>query len=106
VVSTRELYCDDVWDNASAWLTEIGGRLKRFLLRAPERVDVTTTLDLAGVSIGDTVRLTTSIVRSRYHDEGGAFDGRRLICVGGGPDWLRGTCRLSLIAVPPRADSA
>lgn len=102
LLETRTLDLPDCWTNESAWRTSVIDRLSRYLLRVPERLTLSCPgWRLAHLSPGDVVELTTSIVSSRYAQEGYDFVNRRALVVGGGADWFNGGTRLQLLVPPP-----
>jgi hypothetical protein len=107
VAYRREITLPYVWSNGNAICNEITARLRYYMLRVPERISIRTAgLHLAPATIGDCVRLTTSVVRSRWAEEGHDFADRPCLMVGGGPDWFRGGCQLELLAIPPSAGTS
>lgn len=93
-----------VWENTGAWGTSLDSRLRPYLLRRGERLTVRAAgLRLAAAAVGDCLELTTDQVTSRYQAEGWPFRARRTLVVGGGPDWFRGSVRLTVLAHVPGA---
>lgn len=91
-----------VWAGKTGWGDSLNDRLRPYLLRRGERLVVSHPgWALAGAAIGDCVRLTARLPRSRFYTSGSGFDRRRMLMVGGGPDWFSGRTRLTLVAHDP-----
>lgn len=91
----------DCWKSAAEWTNEVTERLGPYDTRVPERIVVETRGWAAAVpSIGDLVRLTTSLIPRRTVEADPVFDATPCLMVGGGCDWFGGSCRIELIAIP------
>ncbi len=101
----RLIYLPHVHANHVGWGDLVAERTARLYTRIPERITVTLAgWKHAGLSPGDVVQLRTADVSSIYASRGEDFDSRRLLVVGGGPDWFRGTTTLRLLAPVPVED--
>lgn len=101
VLDDHTYWLDWCWSATADWPTSVLDRLGAYLLRVPEALSV----QLRGwgkgtLSPGDTVLVSTSHVRSR---DLSPIDGRRMLVVGGGPNFFGAATRYDLLAVPPLA---
>lgn len=93
------------WSNRTAWGDSLNARLRPYLARVPERFTVRQPGWGVPASIGDMVRLTARVPKTRYDDRNDGIRNRKTTVVGGGPDWFRGETVLTLIAHDPSARS-
>lgn len=101
-VGVKELYLGSVHANHTGWGDQVAARVGRLLTAIPERLTVVLRgWRLAGLTPGDVVSIRTSVVSSIYAAAGYDFGDRRLLVVGGGPDWFAGTTTLRLLAPVP-----
>jgi hypothetical protein len=91
----------DCWKSTADWTNEVSERLGPYDTRVPERIVVETRgWAAAQPSIGDLVRLTTSVIPRRTVEADPVFAATPALMVGGGCNWFGGTCRLELLAIP------
>lgn len=86
----------------SDWREFVAQRVGQFFLRVPERLKVRLAgFRLAHLCAGDVVHVSSRFLDSVYAGRGYSFASRRLLVLGGGPDWFGGTTELLLCAPVP-----
>ncbi len=106
---SRDRYTRDlpyVFNGGSAWPDAVTTRMGQWDTRVPERLSLTLRGWHRGLfSVGDLVRLNTSLIRPRAYSSGDTFAGyRKALVVGGGIDWFGATTRLVVVTHPDEVE--
>ena len=93
-----------LWGNQQANTLAVAERIGPLYCRVPEHGVLTLRgFRHAGLAPGDVISITSDRMASR---EGGGYNVRKALVVGGGPDWFNGTTTLEFFAYPPSQSTA